>query len=613
MRKIFPALSRAFQFASSSLNSTAMTASPVRCDHRISLRVEAACEFTAVRAAVSQVTAWLAEKGLTEIEIGSWELALVEAANNAVKYADEQGRAVPVALEISAGERDIEARITDHTAGFDWPTEIKLPEENAERGRGLYLMKSLSDELFYLRHPCHNELVLRRRRPQAGNNIFPDAAQLQQRLHDAETALTDMTSELSTSYESLVALFRYSSALGTQTDLQEFAQRLLHDLVPLAEADGAVLRFISRDGRQLETQFILPDRPADSLPPVVLAEDFLRSVEARAARSKQDAWFSPEEPLDAKDPLRSAMPVGTGICHAFFVADQLVGTATLGRLAANKPFTAAQVNLLHTFVDFLAIQMVNARLLDERTASRVTRRELEIAADIQRSLLPAHLPSCPPLTLAASCQSALKVGGDYFDAIPTLDGAVLLVIADVMGKGVPAALFAAVLRSTIRSLPQFYNQPGELLTMVNRILYPDLARVNMFITAAVAYVSPQRAEVSFASAGHCPWLVVGGKTPGKFDHKSGLPLGIEPKVLYPQNKLAVPAGSAALLHTDGLTEMRNGAGELLGDKKLFELLSEVAGRTQGAAMAKNLLLERLAAYRNGAPLADDETFILIRN
>src|SRR5580692_3644765 len=125
-----------------------------------------------------------------------------------------------------------------------------------------------------------------------------------------------------------------------------------------------------------------------------------------------DVWFSPEEPLDKNDPLRAAMPLGNGISHAFFVADQPVGTATLGRLAAERPFTAAQVNLLHTFIDFLAIQIVNARLLDERTAAHVTRRELQIAADIQRSLLPGKIPECPPFALAATCQSALQIGGD---------------------------------------------------------------------------------------------------------------------------------------------------------------------------------------------------------
>ena len=596
-----------------------MNRTETRSEHRTSLRVETACEFSAVRAAVARVCGWLGELGLPEAELGAWELALVEAGNNAVKYATPATRTLPVVLEISAGARDLEARVTDHTAGFDWPAEIKLPDADAERGRGLYLMKSLTDEIFYLRHPCENVLVLRRARP-AGKNVLPDLGDLQRRLADAETALTDMTTELAANYESLEAVFRYSSELGAQTNLKEFSHRLLRDLVQIAEADGAVLRLLSADGKKLELVLVLPEKgdaalaTLPALPAVSLADNVLKSVETRAARTRLDIWFSPEEPLDKNDPLRAAMPVGTGVCHAFFVADQLVGTAALGRLAADKPFTAAQVNLLHTFVDFLAIQMVNARLLDERTATRVTRRELEIAAEIQRSLLPAQLPSCLPFALAAACQSALQVGGDFYDVIPAGESAVLLVIADVMGKGVPAALFAAVLRTTIRSMPQLFSQPAKLLGAVNEILFPDLSRVDMFITAKLVYLDPRGGKLISASAGHCPLLVwqraeAKASAPGK----AGLPLGIEPHVVYPQNIHALPPGAAALIYTDGLSETRAADGELLSEEKLRRLLAETAAQTRDAETGKLFLLGRLTAYRGDTTLADDQTFILIRN
>jgi serine phosphatase RsbU (regulator of sigma subunit)/anti-sigma regulatory factor (Ser/Thr protein kinase) len=583
-----------------------------RAEHRTSLRVETAGEFSAVRAAVSQVRDWLGENGLPEAELGAWELALVEAANNAVKYAAPERRNSPVVIEISAGAKDVEARVTDHTAGFDWPAEIKLPEADAEHGRGLYLMKSLTDEIFYLRHPGQNVLVLRRARP-AGTNFLPDLGDLQRRLADAETALTDMTAELATNYESLVAVFRYSSELGAHTDLKEFSNRLLRDLMQIAEADGAVLRLLSTDGKKLETVLVLPEKDQAAFAPVALVDDVLKSAETRAARTRQDIWFSPEEPLDLNDPLRAAMPVGNGLCHAFFVADQLVGTATLGRLAANRPFTAAQVNLLHTFVDFLAIQIVNARLLDERTATRVTRRELEIAAEIQRSLLPAQLPPCPPFALAAVCQNALQVGGDFYDAIPAGDGAVLLVIADVMGKGMPAALFAAVLRTTIRSLRHLFAQPGELLGVANKILFPDLSRVDMFITVQLVYLDAQRGGMISASAGHCPLLFCGTGAEKTAPVKSGFPLGIEPDTAYAPTVNALPPGAAALLYTDGLSETRNPGGELLGENKLQQFFAESAVAARDAEGAKKLLLGRLAEFRGSALLTDDQTFVLIKH
>ena len=583
-----------------------------RSEQRTSLRVETACEFSAVRAGVTQACGWLGELGLPEADLGAWELALLEAANNAAKYAAPETRQRPVVIELSAGARDIEARVTDHTAGFDWPAEIKLPAADAEHGRGLYLMKSLTEEMFYLRHPGENVLVLRRARP-AGTNDLPDLGGLQRRLAEAETALTDMTTELAANYESLVAVFRYSSELGANTDLKEFSDRLLQDLAQLAEADGAVLRLLAADGKQLETLRMLPEKNPVPLAPVALVDDFLKSVETRAARTRQDIWFSPEEPLDQNDPLRAVMPVGNGICHAFFVAEQLVGTVTLGRRAADKPFTAAQVNLLHTFVDFLAIQIVNARLLDERTATRVTRRELEIAAEIQRSLLPAQLPSCRPFALAASCQSALQVGGDFYDTIPAGGGAVLLVIADVMGKGVPAALFAAVLRTTIRSLRHLFAQPGELLGAANRILFPDLSRVDMFITAKLVYLDPQRGGMISASAGHCPLLFCGTGPEKTAPGKSGFPLGIEADAAYVPAVHALPAGATALLYTDGLSETRDAGGELLGEKKLHQLFTASAAPAREAEAAKELLLGRLAEFRGSAPLTDDQTFVLIKH
>jgi serine phosphatase RsbU (regulator of sigma subunit)/anti-sigma regulatory factor (Ser/Thr protein kinase) len=581
-------------------------------DHRLSLRVEAACEFSAGRAAVLQLCRWLGEKGLPELELNAWELALVEAVNNAVKYASAAAHQLPVILEISIGAHDVEARITDHTTGFDWPHEVGLPATDAEKGRGLFLIKSLTSYANYFRQGTENILMLRRARP-AGTENLTDIGQLEHRLAETESVLADMTAELASSYESLVALFRYSSELGAQLDLENFSQRLLRDLVQIAEADCAVLRLLSADGKKLETLFVLPEKNQAPLPDVPLAANS-GSAEIRAARYRQDIWFSPQEPLSATDPLRSVLPVGNGVCHAFFVADQLVGTAMLGRLAAEKPFTSAQVNLLHTFVDFLAIQIVNARLLDERTATRVTRRELEIAAEIQRSLLPEALPACPPFALAAACQSASQVGGDFYDAIPAGDGAVLLVIADVMGKGIPAAFFAAVLRSTIRSMPQFFAQPGELLTAANRILFPDLSRVNMFITAKAVYLDARQGKIISASAGHCPLLVFqSGKADETVRSQTGFPLGIEADVVYAPTSRPLSSGAAVLLYTDGLSETRNENGEMLGEKNLRQMLAKTVAETHAAETGKQFLLGQLAAYRENAPLTDDQTFIFIRH
>ena len=217
----------------------------------------------------------------------------------------------------------------------------------------------------------------------------------------------------------------------------------------LFRSDAVVLRLLGPDG-SLNPFLAWPEELGARLAALGPAHAG-PSVELAALRTREDVWFGGDHPLDGGDPLDAIPGLGLGVSHAFGMADQMLGTLTLARWGAEAPFRSAQISLLHTFVDFLGIQVVNARLLDERTRALGMRRELEIAARIQNSLLPISLPRCPPFELAASCLSAREVGGDYYDAIPVGDEGVLLVVADVMGKGVPAALFAALLRRDRKS------------------------------------------------------------------------------------------------------------------------------------------------------------------
>lgn len=189
----------------------------------------------------------------------------------------------------------------------------------------------------------------------------------------------------------------------------------------------------------------------------------------------------------------------------------------------------------------------------------------------------------------------------------------LLVIANVMGKGVPASLFATVLRSTVRSLRHLFAQPGELLGAVNKTLFPDLSRAHMFITASVVFLDPERGGLISASAGHCPLLFACPGTEKFASALPGFPLGIEANTVYRQTVNALPSGAAALLYTDGLTEARNRDGEFLGEQDLRHFFDEAVAQTRDAEGAKDFLLRQLAEFRGAAPLADDQTLILIRH
>ena len=586
--------------------------SAARMAFRLAFRTESACTLAAVREAAQTARSWLADQGLTEDELAAWELALVEACNNAVEHATEAGRARPVRIDVSCGETDVEARVTDHTKGFDLPASVGLPGVEDEGGRGLFLIQSLTDHMDYHRGRDANVLILRKSRSLPSAPRGPDPLELQHRLAESEAALSDMADELSSSYEGLVAMFRYSALLGAGGDVREFARRLLNDLAQLTASDAVILRLLGPDG-SLAPFLAWPEELGSNLAALAPAHRG-RSVELAALRTREDAWFGGEHPLGPDDPLGAIPGLGLGVSHAFGTADQMLGTLTLVRGPAASPFRSAQISLLHTFVDFLGIQIVNARLLDERTRALGMRRELEIAARIQNSLLPIALPPCPPFELAASCLSAREVGGDYYDAIPVAGQGVLLVVADVMGKGVPAALFAALLRSTVRSMPALFEQPASLLAAVNRILCDDLARAEMFVTAKACFLHTGRREIVSSSAGHWPLLVrLPGEASARPADESGLPLGIDPESRYPQTAVDLPPGATAILYTDGVTEARDAAGRMFGEDRLAGLLATLAAEDRTARDLGDRLLANFEEFRAGAPPTDDQTFILVRH
>ena len=589
-------------------NSRSNALQPV---YRVGLRLECECSFEAVRGATLFARDWLASHQLPISELDAWELALVEAGNNAVEHAPEERLMRPIVYELSLSETEVEARITDHTTGFDFPEQIDLPDFESEGGRGLFLIKSLTDHSVYLRGNGENQLVLRKRRATATPIAEPGMLALQRQLAESEIAVNEMSEELASSYESLVAVFRYSAELGTNASLADFASRLLVDLLTLTESDAAVLRLFQESG--LETFLVLPAESQPNLPSLS-GRDAAQSVEVKAAETREDEWFGSKHPLPSADPLRAIPGALNGLVHAFESGDQQLGTIAIIRCRDDTPHQSAQVNILHTLIDFLAIQIVNARMLDERTQLRITRRELEIGADIQRSLLPESLPSAPPFQLAASCSSAHEVGGDFYDVLRVGDEGLLLVIADVMGKGVAAALFATVLRSAVRSMPALFSNPAQLLTSVNRTLCADLSRVDMFVTAQAVFLDTRRKRLVAASAGHCPLLCCQpGDTVAAVADDAGLPLGIVADTEYAQTTNSFPNGSVALLYTDGITESQDLSGNLYGIERLEKRLPTLASKSDSAANLSDKLLAELDSFRAGAPLTDDQTFLILRH
>jgi serine phosphatase RsbU (regulator of sigma subunit) len=257
---------------------------------------------------------------------------------------------------------------------------------------------------------------------------------------------------------------------------------------------------------------------------------------------------------------------------------------------------------------------VGPALLPEPDQAELDRRlishELEIARRIQQSLLPKTLPSFKGFGLAGFCRSARQVGGDLFDVLALSADSRLLLVADVMGKGVPAALFAATLRTLVRTISEWTRHPSELLARMNRLMFEELADVDMFITVQAVVVDMSKNELILASAGHCPLLVARGTDEIRALSPRGLPLGISPGSSFQEETVPLGECSCAMLYTDGLTEMRNDQGAPYGQPRLETWMRKNAGINPCAEQLKEKLLAELRAFQPEGP-QDDQTFLLL--
>lgn len=594
-----------------------MDAPLIHSDGGATHRVAFGCDVAQARAASRALRAFLAEHGLDDSELFACELCLAEACNNAVQYVDDRFRNEAIVAEAVCTASQVELRVTDHTSGFSFPDKPDVPPTDSERGRGLFIIHSMMDGVRYLRSENHNTLVMWKRRAHHRHQPFAKPAgdapdDLRRQLDEFKRTIASMARELCFRSESLAAIFRCGTELGRVGDLEGFTQRLLGDLRHLTATDWFVLRLIPPGELQLKV-FTASD-PDLAREPLNLepSQPWIASAEVTAAASRSAVVYTHRHARHPEEPLRAAGLKATGLVHPVLFGETLVGTLAVGRRASALPFSELESEVIRTFCEFLAIQIVNLRHQEEQVDARMMTRELEIARSIQKASFPRTLPQLGNFSLAGRWESARQVAGDFYDAMPIGDHSMLLVVADVMGKGVPAAMFATITRALIRALAPHHHQPADLLMRLNALLFEELSAVDMFITVQLVSIDLRWRHVVAASAGHCPVLMVSGEdNTVRAIGPTGTPLGIMPDPLYDQECTTLTEPSCLMIYTDGLTEAFDRNGEMFGRKRLGEWLRNGVNFPCDAEQLCERLVTELDQFRAGTPLRDDQTFLIL--
>ncbi len=274
------------------------------------------------------------------------------------------------------------------------------------------------------------------------------------------------------------------------------------------------------------------------------------------------------------------------------------------------PFSAADRRTLLLFASQAAIALENARLHQQALEKERLVRELELAAEIQRSILPSLLPEVPGFSLAGMNRPTRQVGGDYYGVHTGVGRRPCLVVADVTGKGMPAALLVSTLHSALRLLSDRFEPCPELMARLNQHI-AESSSANKFITLVLVDIEDAaRGVLGYLNAGHNPGLVV--RTGGEVEQllPSGLPLGMLPAATYRQHHVQLAPGDLLCLYSDGITECESMSDEQYGLERLAELLRE--HRTLPTDELLSVVDRSVQEFGAGRPQGDDQTVLLLR-
>jgi serine phosphatase RsbU (regulator of sigma subunit) len=289
---------------------------------------------------------------------------------------------------------------------------------------------------------------------------------------------------------------------------------------------------------------------------------------------------------------------------------QIIGVVQLLN-KKGEPFTPRDERLLTVMAAQAAISIENARLYAQEIQQRLTNQELETARKIQKGFLPQTIPQHAGWDIATFWRPMRNVAGDFYDLYALSDGRLAVIIADVSGKGVPAALFMALSVTVLRFAMSLNFAPSELMHRANQAIIAN-QQSKMFATVFLGYLDLDSGIMQFSSAGHDPPLLYRAAT-GRCERLQapGVAMGLFENAHYAEETVRLAEGDVLVLFTDGITDKINADEEDFGEKRLQELVMQHAAACPPRELA-HLIIEAATAFAQDQGPYDDETLVVIK-
>ncbi|NDJ62892.1 MAG: SpoIIE family protein phosphatase [Chloroflexi bacterium] len=521
----------------------------------------------------------LAEKSLFQIE-----LAVEEAATNIVKHGYTGREPGEILLKVAINDDTLMLTLGDWGITFDpntaTPFDVDAPIATRNAGgMGIHFIKTLMDSVTY--QPASapgepNRLILTKQ----VERLSPGT-------------------QLPSALRELNAMLRISQAMMTNIDLDKLLAQIVTQLVEVIDVGSVYLYLIDAATGTLHlTAASQPHKPVGD----ILAQHVVRTGELL---NLQDDAVNPYIRQNVGAPPPSsvlAMPITNHrqtITGAVLLLDKHSGM-----------FTARDERLLTAMVAQAAISIEVTRLHQQELEQHLINQELKTASSIQKDFLPQHTPQLAGWDISAVWTPAHEVAGDFYDFQMLGDGRLAIVIADVSGKGIPAALFMALTLTVLRFAVGMRLSPEKLLDRANQSIVSN-QQSRMFVTAFVGYIDVATGRLEFANGGHNPPLLYRTATQQCEQlTTAGVAIGIFGSATYNRSSNQMARGDILVLYTDGITEIVNSADEEFGEARLASAICNHAALP--AHEIGGLVSAEIKQFAQRSDPFDDETLVIIK-
>jgi phosphoserine phosphatase RsbU/P len=411
------------------------------------------------------------------------------------------------------------------------------------------------------------------------------------------------------------------SKLVTQVfDFNELVETVTAMTLQVCEAQSCWLEVIPLGEDEVEGS-----TGSTGVPPVQIAalknitREEVDDLHASGLRELRASVLANRKPLVidalAADPRLGKQRVASGKIASLVVVPLVSHVGPLGFLYATKTteygFVKDDVDVISTLADQATVAIENSRLIKKSIERERLVREMTLAQDMQRKLLPQTLPCHPHIDLDAISTPAFEVGGDYYDFIELSGNRLGIIVGDVSGKGVPAAFYMSEVKGIFQALSPQYASPREFMIQANNVLAGSIDK-HSFVSLIYAILDVGSGRLTLARAGHCPMLYCGASH-SDYVRPDGMGLGLGEEPLFAgaieDHSLQLHAGDVCLFYTDGITEAHRN-----GDEFGYERLLSVAHQARGesASDVKDEVLRSVDSFIDHGVPHDDLTLVVLR-